>query len=234
MPEIAWYNYWSSNDESVIVHWESQYGTLARNPEENYYTFLHVAQALETIHENDHDPSVGTVVVGSEELAASYDGLHNDDPERAECSEQAPFVDEITEFAGWYTMTRVERGSATFLPDDDPLYLVFGPQDRYEEWAARAIRTFLQDAANEDGFEDADDHAWLENLQYVTIIGDGDRVPASFYYHYEPLEDLHIWLPTDFFYSTQDDTAEVGTTPRYQVGRIPIRRANNPGLGEPP
>jgi len=222
VPEISYQS--SSVTECVVIHWESPFGTNARDPAEKDYTFAGVANALKNIHENVHHPSVETIVLGTEEIAASYGGLHNDYAQRAQCTEQAPLVPEITQFPGWYTLgSRSARANAGFPPTQ---VYTFGPQDRYEEYVARGIRTFLQDAANEDDFGGGnDDHVWLDNLQYVVLLGDGDRVAPSFYYYYTPFTSTnHRWLETDFFYSTQDATSDVGLTPQYQVSRIPIRR----------
>jgi len=200
------------------------YGTLPRDPEENDYSFESVAEDIEDIHESVHHPSVSTRIYGTEELTASYGGLHNDYSERAKCTAQADWVPEITGFDGWYTMTRAERDDAGFPPEYTYSY---GAQDKYEEWTARAIRTFLQDAANSWEFGSGDDKARLENLQYVILVGDADRVAPSFWYFYtnwsEPGTSEDRWLPTDFFYSSQNGTSEVKTTPHYQVSRIPMR-----------
>lgn len=222
VPELGG-GYSSSNTESVIIYYESQYGDRARSAEEADETFEGTATKLQLTHENNHAPAIETVIAGTQEITASYGGLHYSHAARAECYSQPPYVNEITSFEGWYTTERVAR--------EDDLSFSRIRQDLYEEYVSRGIRTFLQDAANEAGFADVspvlDDHAWMENLQYVTIIGDAKRVAPSFYFHYNDSTaggaDINNWIAADLFYSTQDDTAEVGTTPHYQIGRIPIR-----------
>ena len=221
VPEIS--SVTDSNCESVIIYYESMYGTLPRDPEENDYSFQGVASHIEYIHESVHHPAISTRIYGTEEITASYGGLHNDSSQRASCTAQPEWVPEITQFPGWYTMTRAQRADAGFPPEYTYEY---DAQDKYEEWTARAIRTFLLDAANGWGFGADDDKARLENLQYVILVGDADRVAPSFWYYY-PIARFgsteNRWLPTDFFYTSQNGTSEVKTTPHYQVSRIPLR-----------
>ncbi|MCD6415625.1 MAG: hypothetical protein J7M08_02875, partial [Planctomycetes bacterium] len=231
VPEFSSAKLNESGTEALVVYWESMYGTLALDPEEKDYDFKGIAEDLVNIHENIHNPSIQTAMVGSEELTASYGGLNNDAANRADCTPQADWVPEITDFDGWYTMTRAERAATGpnetggLSAKDD---FVYGSQDRYEEWTARAIRTLLQDAAHAwndpDGFG-TNDKADAENLQYVILVGDADRVAPSFYFHYSSVaggSTVHHWVPTDFFYSSQTKTPDVSTSPAYQVGRIPV------------
>ncbi len=234
VPEVSDSKLIDADTEALVVYHESMYGTGAIDPEEGDYTFRSIAEDLLDIHENVHHPDVQTVIVGTQELTASYGGLNNDRAQRAQCSDQAPWPDEITEFDGWYTMTREERAAEFDLygmPPKNTHSRGAGnsllAQDRYMEWTARALRALLQDAANEDGFGGSKfDLAWAEHLQYVVLLGDADRVAPSFYHHYtveSKFTTEHRWLPTDFFYSSQDDTAAPATQPHYQVSRIPTR-----------
>ncbi len=212
--------------ESVIIYHQSMYGLLPRDVTGQYDSiygtltfnndidFWQLAMSLEDIHENVHHPSVETVRLGSQEVAATYGGLHNDDSWRARCDPQAPHADEVTDFDGWYTKSRSEKND-----DDFPN----ASQDDYDEMVARGIRTYLQDAANDNGFTTPDDFADLDNLQYVVLLGEARRVPPSFYFYFSGPGDN--WVATDFFYSSQTASSAVSTRPAYQVSRIPIRAA---------
>jgi len=220
--EIDWWSYSSPDPESVVVYWQSMWGTKDRYQTENDTHFKGTADRLAAIHMTNHHPAVNTLVVGTEELAASYGGLHNDHSARASCTAQAPWVPAITDWTGWYSIgSRGGRNTQGFPPSQTH---IFGPQDRYEDWVARATRTFLQDAANGyDGYDQSiDDRADLENLQYIVLIGDAEHAEPSFYYHYD--SPNNNWVATDFFYSSQDLSDNINTTPHYQVSRIPIRQ----------
>ena len=203
--------------ESLVVYWQSQYGNGARDPVEGDYTFRSVAQQLQSIHQSTHDPVVPTLILSTEEITSAYGGTG-----------QPAWVDPITQYPGWYsyadrTSRSVSGGFGTTA------------QDRYEEWFARALRTYLRDATNVQGFGVGPDRADLPNLQYVTLIGDGDRVAPSFYSRNSWTQfttTYSLWSPTDFFYSTQDSGGAVQTTPRYQIGRIPLRVKGKPTVTE--
>jgi len=204
IPEIPLYGY-NATYECVIVYWESMYGDCARDPEENDYHFQAPANALKQIHENEHSPSISTLVLGTEQIAASYGGVHRDG------TSQQSWPSTIT---GWPTWDNTRTD--TNWPRD--------LQHKYENYVARGLRAFLQDAANGSAFGTYNDHADFPNLQYIVLLGDGDRVAPSTYYFNASVTTYPMWIPTDFFYSTQDDTSNVRTTPRYQVSRIPLRQ----------
>ncbi len=210
----------SPNTRSLIIYWQSMYGTLDPDPWEGDFTFASVAEDIEYIHEQIHDPAISTAIVGTQEVTASYGGLHNDDARRANCTDQAPWPDEITGFEGWYTMGRSARNNAGM--DPGPTH-VRGTQDRYREWTARGIRTLLQDTTNKTGFGGISDRAYAEHLEQVTLLGDADHVAPSFYHHYQ-IGSAHKWVGTDFFYSTQNDTSAVELHPAFQVSRIPLQQ----------
>jgi len=80
---------------------------------------------------------------------------------------------------------------------------------RYDYSLAKKIVSFLRDE---------EEHP---SLEYVTILGDGSKVPASYYYH-DADSGLGLeqdWVPTDFFYSSPD----YDLVPNYKVGRLPVR-----------
>jgi hypothetical protein len=250
--------------EGLIVFWQHPQGTLARDPEENCSSFWPIAKQLQAIHSNDLQPSVKTLIFGTEEIAASYGGLDSFFQAKGQNSTQQVYVPDITQFPGWYEIngvvldynTRIEAaGYPATLPvgTDTPLFYssadqplgahLYATQDRYYPWVAEGIRTWLEDAANQQEFGAAtNDHAWLPYLKYITLLGDASRVAPSFYYYYEPFTDLsgmvnNRWLPTDFFYTTQNGqtpavvSITVGTIPTggtnnaggFEVSRIPIR-----------
>ena len=66
------------------------------------------------------------------------------------------------------------------------------------------------------------------SLEYVTILGDGGNVPASYYYHDADsgLGGREDWIPTDFFYSSPD----YDLVPNYKVGRLPANDVSEAGL----
>jgi hypothetical protein len=232
-----------SEVESLIVFWQSPFGSRARDPIEGRWTFEADAAALQDIHENVHGPSIKTEIASNEMLAASFGGLHNDRPRLSQITPQQVFVPPIPTAAeggwdGWYTWDRATKRVAPywFFASEDPWgdgYYEGSAQDQYEEWIARGIRTFLQDATNgypptNGGFGYGEDSASFPNLQYVVIMGDADRVAPSFYFHHtgSPYFISPHWVPTDFFYMTQTDSDAVQIDPRYQVSRIPLRRAS--------
>ncbi len=220
----------SGTVKSVIVYWQSMYGTLARDPEEQDVTFSSIANRYKDIQENVHKPSVATVVVGTEELAASYGDFHYDQAALTACTAQQALVPTIPQWPGWDTMDVATKNTNGFSYSRPGSY-VLSEQEKYESWVARGLRTWLQDAANRNGFGTNNDYAWLENLQHVMLIGDADRIAPSFYYDDTSFQS-NQWIATDFFYSTQDDTATVKTIPRYQVGRIPVRQKGYPTIDQ--
>lgn len=109
----------------------------------------------------------------------------------------------------------VEEIASTFEPqNEEPTYR--GPKDfnekdkkylsKYDYDLARKIRSFCAKESLETSF--------------VTIIGDGLLVPASFYYleKYAPLE-YDKYVPSDIFYSSPD----LDTVPNMSLGRLPVR-----------
>jgi len=66
------------------------------------------------------------------------------------------------------------------------------------------------------------------SLEYVTILGNGANVPASYYYH-DADSGLGMdqdWIPTDFLYSSPDHDL----VPNYKVGRLPASDLSEAGL----
>ena len=61
--------------QNLIVFWQHPQGRLARDPEENVATFAPLASQLQAIHQNDLQPTVKTLIFGTEQMAASYGGL---------------------------------------------------------------------------------------------------------------------------------------------------------------
>lgn len=65
------------------------------------------------------------------------------------------------------------------------------------------------------------------NLKYVTLLGDGQLVPPSYYlnewavYTWYNSESYYDWIPTDFLYSSPD----YDFIPNYRVGRLPASDA---------
>jgi len=251
--------------QSLIVYWQHPQGRLARDPEENVTTFEPLASQLQAIHQNDLEPTVKTLIFGTEQMAASYGGLDT----VALNNIQQVYVPDITQWPGWYTFggaTAVKgaydtgqynKRVGTGYPQTLPVFPLFyssadaqphpwATQDRYSEWVAKGIRTWLEDAANQLAFNALNEHAWLPNLQYVVLLGDANRVAPSFYYYYAPFypNENNRWLPTDFFYATQNGVGAASlTTPTavvstsvgtktgtsnsggFQVSRIPVRMA---------
>ena len=66
------------------------------------------------------------------------------------------------------------------------------------------------------------------NLKYVTLFGDGQLVPPSYYineyavYEWYDIESYYDWIPTDFFYTSPD----YDFVPNYRVGRLPVSDAD--------
>lgn len=62
------------------------------------------------------------------------------------------------------------------------------------------------------------------NLKYITLFGDGQLVPPSYYlneyavYTWYMFASYYDWIPTDFFYSSPD----YDFIPNYRVGRLPV------------
>jgi len=60
--------------------------------------------------------------------------------------------------------------------------------------------------------------------EYITIFGDANLVPPSYYYFHDDamiwlfLGIYEVWIPTDFFYGSPD----LDIVPNYAVGRIPF------------
>lgn len=207
----------TANTESVIIYHENQYGTLPRDPEENYYQFRDEALALQAVHQNSVN-GIETIIHGSEELAASYGDTTLTTPE-------APWLNPITMFDGWDSIgTRAGRVAAGFSnnPSSTAEAVRYKEHDKVKYWEANGIRDWLYDMAG-GSISNGAPHIDLPNLKHVIILGDNQRVAPSFYYHYI-ISSTNLWLPTDFFYSTQGTSAEASTTPRYQVSRIPMRQ----------
>ncbi len=76
----------------------------------------------------------------------------------------------------------------------------------YDYDLARSIRSYLESK--------------IDDVSYVTIMGDGELVPPSFYYlntmsYYE----YDQYVPTDLFYASPD----LDTIPNIALGRLPVR-----------
>ena len=85
--------------QSLIVYWQHPQGHLARDPDENVTTFAPLASQLQAIHQNDLQPTVKTLIYGTEQMAASFGGLDGGPPNLV----QQPYVPDIMAFPGWYT-----------------------------------------------------------------------------------------------------------------------------------
>ncbi|HOC79790.1 MAG TPA: C25 family cysteine peptidase [Caldisericia bacterium] len=109
----------------------------------------------------------------------------------------------------------VEEIASTFEPQkEEPSYK--GPKDfsekdkkylaKYDYELAKKIRNFCAKESLETSF--------------ITILGDGLLVPASFYYleNYSSLE-YDRYVPSDIFYASPD----LDTVPNMSVGRLPVR-----------
>jgi Peptidase family C25/6-bladed beta-propeller/CARDB len=60
----------------------------------------------------------------------------------------------------------------------------------------------------------------LDDLDYVTIMGDGELVPPSFYnYGGRTYYEFDKYVPTDLFYASPD----LDTVPNFALGRLPVR-----------
>ncbi len=208
---------------SVVIYYQNPYGNPSRDAwQQGTWTFEDAADDLEDINRNVHFPHVDTRVFGTEQIAATYGGLRNTHDLRADCLPQPDLVPEITEFEGWYQVAGAAHPELSDTMHED-LEFTYAQQERYREYVARTIRTFLLDCADrvlENGFADA------RNLEWVTLVGDAELVAPSFIYYYQ-LERVgppdHRWLSTDFFYASQDGTPAVSTSPHYQISRIPMR-----------
>jgi hypothetical protein len=88
--------------------------------------------------------------------------------------------------------------------DKEKLYM-----KNYDYELARKIRAYL--AEN------------IENINYLTIMGDGLVVPPSFYQtERRYFEKYDKYIPTDLFYSSPD----LDTVPNMAVGRLPVRNVD--------
>jgi len=192
----------SDTIESVVIYWHHPQGDRPRDPPERRASFYDEAEKLETIHEQHHGPSVSTYIINHESIVAAYT--------------DSELVPEITQWPGWYSYTRTARNNS-------PHYFSYDEQDRYQEWTARAIRTWLRDSAGwvPPNGPASRGHSHLPNLQYVILLGDCEHVAASFYAN---TNQRATWVATDLFYTTQDDGAGPNTQPHFQVSRIPMRR----------
>jgi len=65
------------------------------------------------------------------------------------------------------------------------------------------------------------DQAAHPNLKYVTLLGDGELVPPSYYINESGWQWYHHWIPTDFLYTSPD----YDYVPNYCVGRLPVSDA---------
>ena len=87
----------------LVVYWQHPDGSLARDPAENVTTFEPLAAQLQAIHMNDLQPTVKTLIFGTEQMAASYGGLDEVTPLN---NKQQVYVPDIMAFPGWYTLGR--------------------------------------------------------------------------------------------------------------------------------
>lgn len=77
----------------------------------------------------------------------------------------------------------------------------------YDFSLARKIISYLRDTPSHP------------NLEYITILGDAEEVPPSYYYAMDTLfTDVEWWAPSDFLYASPD----YDFVPNYKVGRISV------------
>lgn len=112
--------------------------------------------------------------------------------------------------------------SAAYIPAADPPYTGYSGnysgKDKivgYDYALAKKIICYLRD------------EQLHPNLKYVTLLGDGQLVPPSYYlnewaaYTWYTSESYYDWIPTDFLYSSPD----YDFIPNYRVGRLPVSDA---------
>jgi len=112
--------------------------------------------------------------------------------------------------------------SAAYIPAADPPYPGYSGnysgKDKivgYDYALAKKIICYLRDEQRHP------------NLKYVTLLGDGQLVPPSYYlnewtaYTWYNSEYYYDWIPTDFLYSSPD----YDFIPNYRVGRLPVSDA---------
>ena len=115
------------------------------------------------------------------------------------------------------TVVTTEAIGATYEPTGNPPFLGYANQQsegwititNYQYTLARQIVTYLRDQTSHPG------------LVYVTILGDGLRVPPSYYSFSKNQIIYQSWVPTDFFYASPD----YDFVPNYAVGRLPVTDA---------
>jgi hypothetical protein len=56
------------------------------------------------------------------------------------------------------------------------------------------------------------------NLEYITLLGDGGRVPPSYYCKFQAASESETWVPTDMLYASCD----FDYVPNYCCGRISV------------
>ncbi|GAG28967.1 unnamed protein product, partial [marine sediment metagenome] len=77
----------------------------------------------------------------------------------------------------------------------------------YNFTLARKIITYLRDTPSHP------------NLEYVTLLGDAEKIPPSYYFALDPEETwADYWSPTDFLYASPD----YDFVPNYGIGRISV------------
>jgi len=201
----------SAGLESIVIYYESPWGTLTRDGIERAPDFKAQAKFIaEQIHENENlgpDASVPTRYYGTEEILASYAGT----------------VGSVPSPTGW-PGSDTEDWQQTRTYDDD-YYRHKIPRQWWR--VGKAIRAMLADTGTGPF---GGTYFYYPNLQYIVLLGDVRRLPASFYYEssYSGLDRYGSTntynFPTDFFYSTVNRTTAISTTPHFQVSRIPMRR----------
>ncbi len=120
------------------------------------------------------------------------------------------------------SVVTTEDINATCVAATDPPYPGYsrdcGGKDKivgYDYLLAKRIVSYLRD------------RQLHPNLKYVTLFGDGQLVPPSYYineyavYEWYDFESYYDWIPTDFFYTSPD----YDFVPNYRVGRLPVSDA---------
>ena len=110
-----------------------------------------------------------------------------------------------------------EAIGATYEPAGNPPFEGYADQQsqgwnaitNYSYTLARQIVAYLRDPAMHPG------------LVYVAILGDGLRVPPSYYSFRKNETTYQSWVPTDFLYASPD----YDFVPNYAVGRLSVNDA---------
>lgn len=111
---------------------------------------------------------------------------------------------------------------AAYFPAADPLYGGYGGdyagKDKIVDYNYELARKIISYLRKQEVHP---------NLKYVTLFGDGQLVPPSYYlnewaeYEWYDYESYYDWIPTDFFYTSPD----YDFIPNFRVGRLPVSDA---------